>query len=183
MVESDLDHEIINISLESDEDLSDSKSNLLPRSRSKQSKVSFKDVKENSTKSRSSVKPSSDVGVIKFGTENSFREKPFMRLNSSKCYDQIIQKNGNNKGKLNWETIQTGWDVGDPEMIINIIGDIKNSDDCNALKTAVINLFRMTKNTWIFNTGYANKFSEIVGKAVREVEDENYIWKLFDDIS
>ena len=63
-----------------------------------------------------------------------------------------------------------GWNLGEPKLLVDVIGDSEHShfsDEC--LKAAIKSLFRMTENTWLFTEGYGTKFNKTVGRGVAEL--------------
>ena len=102
--------------------------------------------------------------------------KPYKRIKNEECYDD--------RGQFKWNWILDGWDLGEPpKMVINVIGHADYSTDSQKfLKSAVINLFQMTKNTWVFTDAYDTDFSKIVGDAIQEI-DETYNKVINDEVN
>ena len=105
-----------------------------------------------------------DTPEIKFTNAKGTILKPYKRIRRKDCYKD---------GKFNWKSILDGWRLGQPDMIISVIGDIRHSlKSRDFLKSCVIDLFRMTKNTWIFTTGYDTELTAIIAEAVSEITEK-----------
>ena len=66
-----------------------------------------------------------------------------------------------------------GRNLGEPKLVINIIGDIQHAhDSAEYLQSAIKSLFRMTENTWLFVEAYNTELNRTVGRGVTSLSYE-----------